>query len=838
VAAWAGSSLRLLCIPIGVLALVSLILPNGARGAPAPVSFTLTGTAGSNGWHTSNVTIRWTVEPTDLIDTNGCPAAELITTEGPSTRQCTATFTWGTVTSPVVTIRIDRTPPAAPVASPARGPDSNGWYNRSVGVGFSATDAVSGMGSCTGGSYSGPDSATASVTGICTDVAGNTRVGTFPLQYDSTAPGVAAAASRSPDANGWYNRALTVSFSQSPGDVSGVGSCSPVASYNGPDSATASVSGTCTDRAGNMSAPLALGLKYDATPPVAVASASRAADSNGWFNRSFTISFSQAAGDLSGPGTCTAGVTYSGPDIASASRSGTCTDRAGNTSASSSLVFKYDATAPSATGGLARPPDANGWHNHPVALEVTGSDGLSGIASCGSAAFTGPDGEGHQVSGRCTDVAGNASAPVTRTIDYDATGPVAAAALERGPDVDGWYNHPVAATVSGTDATSGIAGCTGATYSGPDGAARTAPGSCTDLAGNTSAPVGVALNYDASPPDVAATLARAPDSNGWFNHPVAVIGTGTDGASGLAGCTSASYGGPDTAGVSLGVTCRDRAGNGSGPAPVSLKYDASPPVVVATPDRPPVAGGWYRRLLTVSFAGTDATSGGVSCAGPARYSGPDDSSARVAGSCRDAAGNSAEAAHAFKYDATAPRMGALEAASERRRIVVRWARPADVAAVELARTPGLNGARRSIVYEGAARQFVDKAVRVGIPYRYELSAFDAAGNGASSAVTGRARDTLYRPAAGGVVRAPVVLAWEAQKGVSFYNVQLLRDGVKVLSAWPRAATLRIGSTWRYAGRLQRLKPGRYRWYVWAARGTRERPTYGRALGSSTFTVKR
>ena len=220
-AARAGSSLRLLCIPIGVLALVSLVLPKGAPGAPAPVSFTLTGTAGSNGWHTSNVTIRWTVEPTDLVDTSGCPAAELITAEGASTRQCIATFTWGTVTSPVVTVRIDKTPPTAPVANPARGPDSNGWYNRSVGVGFSATDAVSGMGSCTGGAYSGPDSATASVTGICTDVAGNTRAGAFSLQYDSTAPGVAAAASRAPDANGWYNRSLTVSFSQSPGDVSG-----------------------------------------------------------------------------------------------------------------------------------------------------------------------------------------------------------------------------------------------------------------------------------------------------------------------------------------------------------------------------------------------------------------------------------------------------------------------------------------------------------------------------------------------------------------------------------------------------------------------------------------
>ena len=226
-AARAGSSLRRLCFPIWVLALVSVILANAAPGAAAPISFTLTGTAGTNSWYTSNVTIRWTIDPTDLVDTTGCPAAELISVEGTTTRQCTATFTWGTVTSPVVTVRIDKTPPTAPVAAPARGPDTNGWYNRSLGVGFSATDAVSGMGSCTGGSYSGPDSATASVTGICTDVAGNTRIGTFSLQYDSTAPGVGAAASRAPDANGWYNRSLSVTFSQSPGDVSGLGDLQP-----------------------------------------------------------------------------------------------------------------------------------------------------------------------------------------------------------------------------------------------------------------------------------------------------------------------------------------------------------------------------------------------------------------------------------------------------------------------------------------------------------------------------------------------------------------------------------------------------------------------------------
>jgi hypothetical protein len=99
------------------------------------------------------------------------------------------------------------------------------------------------------------------------------------------------------------------------------------------------------------------------------------------------------------------------------------------------------------------------------------------------------------------------------------------------------------------------------------------------------------------------------------------------------------------------------------------------------------------------------------------------------------------------------------------------------------------------------------------------------------------RPALYKPEAGAAVRAPLVLAWKAAPGASFYNVQLHRNGLKVLTLWPTAATLRIGKTWRFGGKVQRLEPGVYRWYVWAARGTREKPQYGKLLGSNSFVVK-
>ena len=88
------------------------------------------------------------------------------------------------------------------------------------------------------------------------------------------------------------------------------------------------------------------------------------------------------------------------------------------------------------------------------------------------------------------------------------------------------------------------------------------------------------------------------------------------------------------------------------------------------------------------------------------------------------------------------------------------------------------------------------------------------------------------------MRAPPLLRWKAVKGATFYNVQVYRNGRKLLSTWPGAAKLKLARTWTYAGKRRRLEPGVYTWYVWGARGTRAKPVYGKVLGSSTFTVKR
>ena len=164
------------------------------------------------------------------------------------------------------TLRYDGTGPDTR-AAPNRAPDANDWYGDPVTVSFSGEDAVSGLDSCEPPTaYEGPDSPLVEVAGVCLDRAGNAGVASFPLHFDATAPQITAVnPDRPPDANGWYNRRLTVGFHGTDA-TSGIEACSE-ASYAGPDAGSASLSGSCRDFAGNVSAAASFALRYDGTPP-------------------------------------------------------------------------------------------------------------------------------------------------------------------------------------------------------------------------------------------------------------------------------------------------------------------------------------------------------------------------------------------------------------------------------------------------------------------------------------------------------------------------------------------------------------------------------------------
>jgi hypothetical protein len=91
----------------------------------------------------------------------------------------------------------------------------------------------------------------------------------------------------------------------------------------------------------------------------------------------------------------------------------------------------------------------------------------------------------------------------------DATPPqITAVSPSRSRGAGGWYTSPVRITWSGRDATSGLAGCSSVTYSGPDSASARAIGSCRDKAGNVAS-ASFALKYDDTAPTIAKVKVRS-----------------------------------------------------------------------------------------------------------------------------------------------------------------------------------------------------------------------------------------------------------------------------------------------------------------------------------------
>jgi hypothetical protein len=569
-----------------VLAAFVALVPASAGAAGGDISYSCSPAPSTcGGWYRSPVTVTFVITPNPNNSVvNPSPGCSGFTQSGDTTgvsQTCTVTFKDATTSSnasATVSVKKDGTAPTSVHAPAPGGANGAGWYRSPLTFQFTGTDATSGIGSCTSVGYSGPDSTGASVTGSCTDNAGNSASGSSALiKYDSHAPTVTGiSTSRSPDSNGWFNHPVSVTLQGTDNGPSGIASCSSL-TYSGPDT-NGSVGGQCVDNAGNTSAPASVAFKYDATPPSVSAQPTRGPDANGWFNKAVTINF--GGGDFSGIASCTS-TAYNGPDTGGTTISGSCKDNAGNTG-SASYNLKFDSSPPSvSSGNLSRGPDANGWYNHAVGITFAGSDrGPAGLASCTSLSYSGPDSGSATATGTCTDNAGNVSGPLSTTFKYDASGPSVSGQPSRSPDSGGWYNHPLTVNFVGNDGGgSGVAGCSSTSYSGPDGGGVSLGGSCTDNAGNHGS-ASFGLNYDATAPtSITGKLDRAPDHNGWYNHPVGVVFSGSDATSGGVSCTNLTYKGPDTPDAKVTGSCSDAAGNTASGGSLGFKYKATPPSI-------------------------------------------------------------------------------------------------------------------------------------------------------------------------------------------------------------------------------------------------------------------
>jgi hypothetical protein len=185
-----------LCAVVGLF----LLTPSagGVPGDPTPpeITPTIIGTIGGSGWYRSNVTVNWAIrEDVSIILGTECALATTLTADTPGTRLTCRAWSDGGETMKSVTIRIDKTPPAASAAAD-RQPDANGWYNRPLTVTASGTDATSSIAGCTSAQYAGPDNVSAQVAGSCSDIAGNVTSTSFSFKYDATGPSITALSTK------------------------------------------------------------------------------------------------------------------------------------------------------------------------------------------------------------------------------------------------------------------------------------------------------------------------------------------------------------------------------------------------------------------------------------------------------------------------------------------------------------------------------------------------------------------------------------------------------------------------------------------------------------------
>jgi hypothetical protein len=346
-----------------------------------------------------------------------------------------------------------------------------------------------------------------------------------------------------------------------------------------------------------------------------------------------------------------------------------------------------------------------------------------------------------------------------------------------------------------------------------------------------------ALSYGCSPP----LPASAANCYAWHTGPVKIAWDWdqTLAVPTLAGNCSIQTFSQDTAGLSVPCEVQDLTDLSTIKLTAVIRIDSTPPTVATfAPARPPDHDGWWNQPVAFAFSGTDATSGIADC-DVVPYGGPDGAAAEVTGGCRDKAGNQATQAFAIKYDASPPGLTDVTAKPGNRAVTIRWTASPDTVLSQLVRTPGVAGAPSSMLLEGTGNAFTDAAVSNGAAYRYTLSAYDAAGNAASTTVSATP-SLIYAlaPARNARLKLPPVLRWPPVTSARYYNVQLFRGKRKILSAWPARHRLRLHRSWSFHGRRYRLQPGHYRWFVWPGFGARAARHYGPLLAQSSFSMRR
>ena len=294
---------------------------------------------------------------------------------------------------------------------------------------------------------------------------------------------------------------------------------------------------------------------------------------------------------------------------------------------------------PTITGTVACTLDGNGnWCRGGATLNLSASD-PQGYATTISGDIDGtpfscagpnctralPAGDGTIHFKVTAATSGLSSATKSTTFAYDPTPPTANLAISGTLGAAGWYTSLAHASVSGTDAVSGIS----TTQVSVDGGAWQASANLAegthsvsarsfDNAGNSTTTSPQTVKVDITAPAISASVTSGTQTAGWYVTAATLTASASDTTSGIAQVENRMDGGSWSAGSNATVStdgvhtldfrATDRAGLQSTTS-TSVKVDRTAPTVTLTPTGTLGSNGWYTSTASIAISALDPLSG-------------------------------------------------------------------------------------------------------------------------------------------------------------------------------------------------------------------------------------
>lgn len=826
-------------------------------------------------------------------DVGLCEGATLTVAFSATSAETEGSYTWTTellrdetafaVTGGLPTVQVDGTPPETTIdSSPPEETNSTTasftFGSSEAGSSFQCSldgDAFAACGSPT--EYAGLDAGAHTFAVQATDPAGNTdpTPASDGWTVDLTAPDTTIGSGPPPFSN---QTSASFTFSSEPGatfecsldtvDEGEFAACTSPKAYTDVPEGLRTFRVRATDTVGNVApTPATRSWTTDTTPPTVAIEGDKPGNPTNSQSVTFTFTSSEPStveceldGVTSTP--CASPKAYPGP-IADGQHTFVvrATDAAGN-AADASHTWEVDSAAPTVSIGSG---PASATKSRSATFTFAAEAGATTQCKLDSDAFEQcnssqtysglPDGS-HTFTVKATDAAANTGEDVyTWTIDNVAP----AVTIVQAPNNPSDVKSPTFAfLVNEGTAVCKLDGGAFSPCASPKAYSNLLDGdhaftvSASDAAGNTAQAMHSWRIETKLPVATLTDMPRNPSTSTSASFHFASRAGATFECSlhggAFAACTSPKqYAGLAQGGHTFAVRAKDAAGTGPVTSYAWSVDSVGPTAVITQAPGNPTSG----RSATFAFAANEPGSfacqldnaGFGPCASPWSYQGLGDGAHTFTVRPTDSLGNSGQSAsYSWQVDATAPEtaLGSTPAART------------TAASATFTFSANEAAAFQCKLDAGAFAPCTSPKTHTGLgrtAHSFEVRAVDAAGNvdptpaihrwtvtAPVATRTRKAASALLAPRAGARVSSAPLLRWRRVPRASYYNVQVYRGSVKVLSSWPTGTRLQMKARWRYLGRQRRLTAGTYRWYVWPGFGKASARRYGRSLGGSTFRV--